>query len=296
VEVTYETLPDREKPTLRATSEPRQGTKVKAGDKIRIDITARDDANAWQTGIKSIQVLDNEGLFDHQDYAHEAYGGPVSKCEPERRTRTWWTTYTVPDFPPPIVRLKVISEDFAGNQAEPETAEFPTGDWYGRIESRQWGKPVIPYSSGESENTAWADLALNYDDKGNLAGQALGSATIRSDVVSNPPNACYTRETEETETPAKLQGDLIGSYTPGRGAMSITVTNDQSTPLIVKERLIRRCTLGNTMDETTTDYGSQLEILAPILQALTPTADGGFEFTLDQSDTRITVWLRQAAR
>jgi hypothetical protein len=309
VEVNYGALPDKEKPTLRVTSQPKKGTKVKAGDKIRIDIAARDDANAWQTGIKLIQVLDNEHKFDEQDYSHEAFGGAKSKCEPERRTRDWWTTYTVPHNLPPVVRLTVIAEDFAGNSAS-ESAEFPTGDWYGRIVV-QHKRVSPPPHIGESLSRFSVDLALHYDDKGNLAGQALGSGTLKSRVVK-PLNAwgagctkTESEETEETVKPAKIQGTLVGSYTPGR-ALSINVAREQSTAMtnrhrhrLLKDLSGSRC--GGEWDKEEKSAGENfLESLAGILGTqLKLTPDGRFEYELNQPEPpgghfRIHVWLRQA--
>ncbi|HEY5606940.1 MAG TPA: hypothetical protein VIM38_01235, partial [Alphaproteobacteria bacterium] len=53
----YDGVRDREKPKLDTTSAPRKGTKVKAGDKIKVTMVARDDANLWQSGIKTIQLV-----------------------------------------------------------------------------------------------------------------------------------------------------------------------------------------------------------------------------------------------
>jgi hypothetical protein len=298
VEVTFDTLPDREKPALRVTSEPRQGTKVKPGDTIRIDIAASDEANRWQTGIKTIQVLDDQRLFDHQDYAHAAYGGPVSKCEPERRGRTWWTTYTVPPDPPPIIRLTVVADDFAGNEAS-EAGAFPTADWYGQIEFVDRRVPIQAFRKGLIEQRATVDLRLDHDANGKLTGQARGSWTLRTDVTDSTPETCFTREIEDGA--ADIDAELAGTY--AAGVMSITVTDDRSKPLVVQRELIRNCSLGGLSSEKRTDdYGSYLTIVGPILQhGLMPTADGGFGLSYGSppgpgGSESFRVWVRPTMR
>jgi hypothetical protein len=57
VRVDYETRPDKEPPKLDTNSTPRKGTKVKAGDQIKVTMIARDDVNRWQTGIRTIQLI-----------------------------------------------------------------------------------------------------------------------------------------------------------------------------------------------------------------------------------------------
>ena len=62
VQIDYDAARDREKPKLDTNSVPRKGTRVKAGDKIKVTMMARDDANLWQSGIKTIQlVADSDG-------------------------------------------------------------------------------------------------------------------------------------------------------------------------------------------------------------------------------------------
>ncbi len=59
-------------------------------------------------------------------------------------------TYTVPKNPPPIIKICVIAEDYAGNQGV-KCAEFPTGDvWKGTMHSEvqaSFGPPAYACSS-----------------------------------------------------------------------------------------------------------------------------------------------------
>lgn len=121
---------DREKPKLDTSSVPRKGTKVKAGDRITVTMVARDNANDWQTGIKTIQlVADSEGgrFIDVQNYL------PTPGCHAPPMERRAVATYTVPANPPPIVRLTALAEDFVGLM-DTDVGEFPTGEvWKGTI-------------------------------------------------------------------------------------------------------------------------------------------------------------------
>jgi hypothetical protein len=116
---------DRAKPKLATTTVPPNGTKVKAGDQIKVTMVARDDAEPrdWQTGIKTIQlVADSE---DGRFIASENYEACTEPAE-----RRVVATYTVPQNPPPIVRLSALAEDHV-RLMDTDAAEFPTGDWYG---------------------------------------------------------------------------------------------------------------------------------------------------------------------
>jgi len=101
--ITAQSAKDNEKPKLDTNSVPRKGKKVKAGDKITVTMAARDHANLWQSGIKTIQlVAESEG---GRFVASENFPPALPGCTtlpPERRVEA---TYTVPANPPPIVRL-----------------------------------------------------------------------------------------------------------------------------------------------------------------------------------------------
>jgi len=49
-----------------------------------------------------------------------------------RLTKTFTTTYTVPNNPPPVIRLTAVAHDFANNESATLSADFYTGDvWTG---------------------------------------------------------------------------------------------------------------------------------------------------------------------
>lgn len=208
VMINAQSAKDKEPPKLDTNSVPRKGTKVKAGDQIKVTMVARDDANLWQSGIKTIQlVAESEGgrLIASENYRPAPPG--CSELPSERRVEA---TYMVPSNTPLIVRLAALAEDHVGLM-DTDLGEFPTkGDWYGWVDwriptpgGRQWGR---------------LDLTFDYDGQGNLEGQMVGDDQFEAHVKD-----CRTT----TQTPSKLSAKLVGQYTPGRNTMSLRVTDPQ---------------------------------------------------------------------
>lgn len=207
---------DRKKPTLTTTSVPDNGSRVKPGDEITITMVARDDADPkpYQTGIKTLQlVADSEGgaFVASENYEPCADGPPP----PQRRVVV---TYTVPQDPPPIVRLSALAEDHAG-LTDTDVGEFPTeGDWYGRIEWTHEDKNIAPPDSTGGTHTisGYADLTLEYDGRGNLTGVLTGSQQGQQWYGYPGDIGCTA-----TLPPTPVTARVLGSYTPGTGAMSL---------------------------------------------------------------------------
>ena len=117
---------DKDAPKIKVTWIPSKGTKVKAGDKIRVTIIASeryaDGHKSWPTGVRSIQLIADDRLVDIKDY-----GMATQPCV----RQTLETSYTVPSKPPPVIHLHAIAEDGGGNHGG-EDGDFPTGDkWEG---------------------------------------------------------------------------------------------------------------------------------------------------------------------
>ncbi len=190
---------DQTAPTLDVTWTPPKGTKVKANQRITAKAVARDDTNRWQSGINTIDLdVQGGGPFGFQDYPR-----PQPPCANPPPPRTLEGVYTVPSDPPPIVRLRAVTKDFAGHDAR-DIAEFPTGDWYGHIDwsfrhptGRLWGR---------------LDVTFDYDGHGNLKGRMAGDE--HTEARWEP---CRLT----SQTPAKLSANLVGQYTPGRNTMSL---------------------------------------------------------------------------
>jgi hypothetical protein len=167
---------------------------VRPDDRIVVTMVARDDADRWQTGVKTIQlVADSEG---GRFVASENYE-PCSRPTEKRVV----ATYVVPRRPPPIVRLTALAEDHA-SLMHTEVAEFPTGDWYGTFTYE--GVSVAAVKSRAS-----ADIVLNHDDKGNLTGTMVGQHQITAGTSSN---GCSWQPGQ----PNRFRVSLVGSYTEGR--------------------------------------------------------------------------------
>jgi hypothetical protein len=205
----YEFAGDDQPPSLTTTSQPPAGTKVEPGRQIIVRMAARDDANRWQTGIKSIQlVADSE---DGRFIAAENY----EPCaEPtEKRVQA---TYEVPADPPPIVRLTALTEDHSG-LVDNDTAQFPTSEWYGTY-------TVANPIEGTHQTRIEAEIALNHDDSGNLTGTLVG----RQELVPASEHHCSYRMNQ----PNRFRISLAGSYAEGR-APKVVMKELEETMLIV---------------------------------------------------------------
>jgi len=213
VQVDYQRMPDREKPNLHTSSVPPKGRKVKARDTITVTMVARDDATTWQTGIQRIQLIAvGDALVGAKDYP------PVIRpnCEGRPEPRTLVLTYEVPRNPPPVVRLRAIAEDFAGN-IDTDIAEFPIADWYGTIKKTAKG--------GGHNHTINIDYAFEVERSGTIKGRA--SARISTEAYEVP--ACtmlWTYSPSEFDIP--LSGRRNGEnfeLTLEPGTLTATITN-----------------------------------------------------------------------
>ena len=204
--------PDTDKPSLKTTSVPPKGTKVKAGSTIKVRMDASEEYGAtrenWQTGVKKIWLRD-ESRNQYVSPQFENNGLP-QPCERKLWKKSLEVTYTVPENPPPIIRLRAIAEDFAGNKDD-DVAEFPTGDWSGRLE---WSMRVGP-AQGWSRFYGAADLAVNAVGQGALAGTIEGTANMEGDSPECPHVT--------TLAPTIGRARLIGSYTAGADTMTLAV-------------------------------------------------------------------------
>jgi len=214
VEVTYDKPgKDTDPPRLKVTSNPPKGTRVKAGDKIHLTIIASeryaDGHKSWPSGVKSLQLLANDGVVTSKDY-----GQSPQPCA----RQTLEATYTVPSNPPEIIHLHAIAEDAVGNQGG-EDGDFPTtGDYFGTLKFKsQQGVPA-----GTQYFTGNMDVVLKRDSKGNLTGSLSGTQSEKL-VVST----CPSDTTTPGQITAKLTGVLKGT------TLSLDVSDGTSTPPIM---------------------------------------------------------------
>jgi len=94
-------LPDDTTPPVLSMTPP-TGTLVHPGQVIEVHVTATDATDQGpKFGIQYIQLLkDPSGLIGSKDY-----GNHSTACDTSRLTKTFTTTYTVPDNPGPVITL-----------------------------------------------------------------------------------------------------------------------------------------------------------------------------------------------
>jgi hypothetical protein len=184
-------------------------------------MVARDHANLWQSGIKTIRlVAESEGGRSVASGNFPPAPPGCTALPPEQRLEA---TYTVPSNPPPIVRLAALAEDHVG-LIDTDIGEFPTkGDWYGTLEFSS-DSVVLGVRTTIKDHM---DIVLEYDGKGNLEGTLTGN---RSFNQQGRPNCNWA-----TTIPNKLRGKLLGSYTPGAEVMSIQLVEPVDAPVTKKD-------------------------------------------------------------
>jgi hypothetical protein len=165
VSVEYARMRDREPPRLHTTSVPPKGSRVWPGQQITVTMEARDDDNAWQTGMESLQLLAQEASGDVLVGAEHYRPTPRANCEGRPEPRRLVLVYTVPRNPPPIVRLKAIAQDFA-NLSDFDIGEFPTREmWRGYIKLER--DQVNPRCSPVTSET---EFTIEVADDGQISG------------------------------------------------------------------------------------------------------------------------------
>lgn len=186
---------DKEKPKLKTDSKPRKGTKVQPGQQIVVTMTARDDANRWQSGIKTVTlVADSDG---NRLVAGPTYPPAATGCKATPPVREVRATYTVPANPPPVVRLTATAMDHVG-LTDSDVGEFPTGDFYGTFTQ-------VSFTVGRDVFRTRADIVLNHDGKGNLTGTMAGQQAY----VDHSTGNCSFRMVQ----PNRFRVSLVGSFT-----------------------------------------------------------------------------------
>jgi hypothetical protein len=272
---------DHAKPKLTTTSVPPKGSKVKAGDQIKVTMVARDDAEpkAWQTGIKTIQlVAESEGGRFIASENYEACTDPNA-----RRVEA---TYTVPANPPPIVRLAALAEDHAGLM-DTDVGEFPTGDWYGTF---GWTSECDGPPGFGGKVRGVGDLTLDHVGGGNLTGTLTGTTPEGLPIAPK----CSAK----VLAPGTFSAKLVGSYTPGQNMFSAQATDVQITP----GRALVTCPFATHESPAPAYPGYQTPALQNAFRDLRPEPDGSLKSNGERTDrpanssctTTYSLTLRQA--
>lgn len=186
---------DNEPPSLSVTWTPPKGSIVKAGDRIKVDATARDDANRFQTGVAEIEFL---VLPQNQLFGFHQWPQRPMRCEDVPPAHHTSQEYVVPPNPPPIVRLAVHAKDFAGHDVY-QLAEFPTGKWQGRIETHIKGNVY--------NDRAIIEFAVEEARDGAITGR--GQVTLASRPIDDG-NCTWTRSITPNNFDVAITGSREG--------------------------------------------------------------------------------------
>ncbi len=114
-------------PRVKVVSTPARGTTVKAGDKINLKVTAQERRirGPWQTGVKVVQVTAIPGGMVGGGWVNPS--NLPKPCTEKTWEQEYGATYTVPNNPPPTIKICAIAEDYIGN----ESAQC--GDFYANV-------------------------------------------------------------------------------------------------------------------------------------------------------------------
>jgi hypothetical protein len=174
----------------------------------------------------------------------------------------------VPPNPPPIIRLRAIAEDFAGNKDD-DLGQFPTqGDWYGRFEWKHDCRGGMDVTHGD------ADLTLDDVGGGNLTGTLTGRTPQRNQTMP----AC----TMTYIAPGTFSAKLKGSYTPGPETFFVEASEGQTTP----GRASFSCTYANTVNDLHFYTAYEAPIFREAFRDLRRQPDGSWKLIPDGKHTQ----------
>jgi hypothetical protein len=168
---------DTAAPRVTLTTNPSNGVKVKAGDKIQLTGIAEELKNAgWQTGVQKIEIWqtaptsEQEVIETYNSYANKSCGAKSWK----QTTQAF--TYTVPKNPPASIIFCAYAWDFAGNEAKSDNcATFYTGLF---TIKGSWETHLLVNFDGH----ATLDQVANFTASGQPDGTMKG--TVQATLVS----------------------------------------------------------------------------------------------------------------
>jgi hypothetical protein len=161
-------------PRALATFTPPDGTRVKRGDKIKMEIVARErrKGGPWQSGLAQIQAIGPEGVIGKTAEFPELR---KKACDDERLEQRHEVIYKVPRNSAAVIELCAIAEDFVGQSSRPSCGRFPTTDvWEGTVRSHS--SFTIP-SAGTCSAEYETQVKLRLKRNGKLSGTAQATAT-----------------------------------------------------------------------------------------------------------------------
>lgn len=172
VSQTFTLGPDQDAPKVSVNSSPVKGTKVKAGDVIKIDATAseRRTGGTWQTGVQRFQLVRKGPGGGIEELIQEVTDPSrlPKPCDQKSWSKVIEASYKVPNNPPPVIKLCAIAEDYAENESF-KCGEFPTGDvWEGTLHTDVTNAGQYVTCTGNWD----ANIKIVAAEDGNVSGTA----------------------------------------------------------------------------------------------------------------------------
>ncbi len=214
-------------PRVYVVSTPARGSKVKPGDKINLKVTAQErrKGGPWQTGVKMIQVIALPGGQVGEPWVNSA--SPLSqKCEQKTWERKYEATYTVPNNPPPIIKICALAEDYVGNEAS-NCGDFPTGEWYGTLREHAQGNIY--------NDTVEVHFSFNEERDGTIKGTGRVAGMTSEPVVFNRYTITRALHVKPDEAEFPISGKRVGDgfqlelQVPKGQRLKVDITSDNGT-------------------------------------------------------------------
>ena len=203
-------------PRLKVVSTPARGTKVKAGDKINLKVTAQEKRRngPWQTGVKVIQITAEPGGLVKDPWVNPA--NLPKPCAEKTWEQSDEATYTVRKNPPPIIKICALAEDYAGNQGLGWCGEFRTGNkWNGKVHLVSSASNLY----GACNNETWdGEFSVVVGANGDVQGKGSAHLVASPQCTSGSSNNATQAEFDVRGTFKRSQFQLVFAETAIDGA------------------------------------------------------------------------------
>ena len=135
-------------PQLQVTSQPAAGTTVKPGDTIAIDATATElrSDGPWQTGVQSLQITADPGGEVGTPWQNPS--NLPQPCDAKTWSHELRGTYTVPANPGNLIKICVVTQDYANPRTLCRSFPTNTVTIMGTIEQKQDVTTLVPDDGG----------------------------------------------------------------------------------------------------------------------------------------------------
>jgi hypothetical protein len=234
---------DSSAPVVQLVSEPSNGAKVKAGDKIELTAIAEEprSGGSWQTGVSKIEIFVMEP--SGEELLKKEYASYKDKSCDEKswKQTTEKKIYEVPRGVKGDIRICAFGHDFAGNIGK-KCVTYHTGDQLKGTLNH--GLQQEGPSAGGRYKLMWqqdVDLSLSLAPDGTLSGTAQLDYVL--DNVHFQSEECGT--VHEWVGPIELTLGVTGTWT--EDAVDFYYTTD--TPIMVTKNFEAIPDCGGTASE-----------------------------------------------